>query len=468
MKMRWAWTLPVLSFLALQGARLALAQGYAGAQGYPGGPPGPMGVQMAPLYMPGMPAGYMAPGQPGLLPDAYGAYGTAAAGPNMSCTAAAGPDMSCTAAARPDMLGGCGYCGGMGCDACGGGHGLFGHGDGCGGLANGLLGDVFGLVAPYPDGGCAAPRWYDFAVDFMHLKREDAGRSADFTSLGIGGPVVLSTSDLDFDGESSFRFSAMLQVGPGNNLEFTYFGLFFWDDRAVVRDANDQLFSVFSDFGLIGPGGFTETDNSDLQFIDYESSFDSFEVNWRKRWVSPNCRYQGSWVCGVRYFKLDEDFNYFTQSTANVGPSGVPTMNNNINVHNNMTGFQLGGDLWMCILPGLRVGAEGKAGVYGNRIAVENTIEVNTGADSVVEDMVRNDVSFLGQADVLATYRLNYNWTMRVGYQFLFVEGVALASENFNPVRPQVFDPATPRVATVNDNGNVFYHGWFLGAEFVW
>jgi hypothetical protein len=31
-----------------------------------------------------------------------------------------------------------------------------------------------------------------------------------------------------------------------------------------------------------------------------------------------------------------------------------------------------------------------------------------------------------------------------------------------------VLDAATPRVGTVNDNGNVFYHGWFVGAEFVW
>jgi hypothetical protein len=371
----------------------------------------------------------------------------------------------------PDLMagdgGGCAYCGGMGCDACGGGFG---------GLGNGLLGDVFGLVAPYPDGGCAAVRWYDFSVDFMNLRREDAGRRVDFASLGVNGPIVLDSTDLDFDNEPSFRFSAMFQVGAASSLEFTYFGLFFWDDRATATsdaaNPEDRLFSAFSNFGLSPggvPPGFVETDQSDLQYIDYESSFDSFEVNFRKRWVAPNCRYQGSWLVGIRYFKLDEDFNYFTQSIANqTDPDIIPSLNNNLNVHNNMTGAQIGGDMWTCILPGLRIGGEVKAGVFGNRVAVENTISVNTGAEPNIEDLVSNDVSFLAQADILLTYRLNYNWTVRGGYQFLFVDGVALGPENFNPEAPAILDPASTRSPFLNDNGNVFYHGWTIGAEFMW
>ena len=457
MKMRWAWTLPVLSILAGMAPTVALAQGFdPGQMGNPGGMPMTPYVQG---YMPVMPAGYMGgPAQPGLLPDAYGAYGAAPAGFAEGGAPSMGPDL---------MMGGggCPYCGGMGCDACGGGSVL----------SNGLLGDVFGLVAPYPDGGCAAIRWYDVAVDFMSLRREDAGRRVDFTSLGINGPIVLDSTDLDFDNENSFRFSAMFQWGAGSNIEFTYFGLFFWDDTAVATDPNSQLFSAFSNFGtdpLGPPAGFFETDNSDLQSIDYESSFDSFEVNFRQRWLAPNCRYQGSCLVGVRYFKLDEDFNYFTQSTINQDPGPppgiVPSSNTNINVHNNLAGMQIGGDIWMCILPGLRLGGEGKVGVFGNRIAVENTISVNTGPDPFVEDLVENDVAMVAEGNIFATYRLNYNWTLRGGYTFLFVDGVALAPENFNPEPPAIIDPTSTRVASINDNGNVFYHGWFMGTEFMW
>jgi hypothetical protein len=474
MKMRWAWILPVLSVLALSGAQSAHAQGYG-----PGGmPPGYMPAG----YAPAMPAGYMAgPGQPGLLPDVNGSYGAAPVAPpdagGMGPQALMGGDPSMMGGPMmgggmmgggmhggdPGLMGNCGYCGGMGCDACG---------RGSGGLGNGLLGDVFGLVAPYPDGGCAAVRWYDFSVDFMRLRRENAGRNAVFATDGVNGDPVLSLDDIDLSEESSFRFSAMFQFGPGSSVEFTYFGLFYWDSRATATGA-DSLFSAYSEFGLNPIGGYVETDASDLQYIDYESTFDSFEVNFRQRCMAPNCRYQGSWLAGVRYFKLDEDFNYFTQSPANAGlppDDFTPVSLTNINVHNNLVGAQVGGDLWVCVLPGLRVGGELKAGVYHNHMALDNTIAVNTGALPYLEELTANDVAFVGQADLMMTYRLNYQWTLRAGYQFLFVDGVALAGENFNPVPPPSFapPPGVVRTASINDNGNVFYHGWNLGLEFMW
>jgi hypothetical protein len=69
---------------------------------------------------------------------------------------------------------------------------------------------------------------------------------------------------------------------------------------------------------------------------------------------------------------------------------------------------------------------------------------------------------------LLATYRINYQWTLRAGYQFLFVDGVALATENFNPVAPALNNPFDPREVVINDDGNVFYHGWNAGVEFMW
>ena len=157
MKLRWAWTLPVLSILAWSAPEAAFGQG---PMGYPGGMPMTSHVQG---YIPVMPAGYMGPGgQPGLLPNAYGAYGSApdgmpmgGGGPGMGAMMG-GQDMSGGSSMGPDLtygggmgggMGGCQNCGGMGCGACGGG---LGHGS--------LLGDVFGCIAPYPDGGCAAVR----------------------------------------------------------------------------------------------------------------------------------------------------------------------------------------------------------------------------------------------------------------------------------------------------------------------
>ena len=465
---------------------------------YPQGPmyqQGPYPVQPV-AYM----AGPQAPGQfpAGPMPDVYGSYGSVpteygppgGASPAYNSPAYGPPGYGPEAYGQPmngapgyggpgnggpgnggPMGGPCQYCGGQGCENCRG--GIFGHGkhggDGCW-MPNGLLGDVLGVVAPYPDGGCAAPRWFDFAVDYMNIKRDNTGRNLALTSQGIQGPIVLETDDLDFGGyRSGFRFTAAMQLAAANSLEFNYFGQLNYASTATVRSPNDQLFSVFSQFGLFPPFGFQDTDFSDFQQIQYTSEFDSFEINTRYRWMAPNCRYQGSWTLGVRHFILDEKFRYNTASSFNgfVTPDGPMAARAQFDVDttNNLTGIQIGTDLWICLLPGLRAGGEIQAGVYGNHINSNFTYGSNVVASDYIERLNTNDVSFIGQANLLATYRINYQWTLRGGYQFLFVEGVALAPENFNTI-PPLLNP--PRPTFIDDDGNVFYHGWNVGLEFMW
>jgi len=381
-----------------------------------------------------------------------------------------GPTMMGPGMGDPSMMGG----GMMGGECPPGGEG---YGDGYGGRAghNGLLGDVLGIILPYPDGGCAAPRWYDFDIGVISLTREDAGFVTPFASAGVGGPIVLDTSALDFHQSTSFKFSAMMQWGPGSNIEFTFFGLFGWQSSAAVNDPTNLLFSPFSQFGNNPLNGFVETDGAFNATIDYFSSFDSYEVNYRQRWQSPNCRYQGSWLAGVRYFQLDENFNYTTRVAGALPADPATVVRTNVNTNNCMTGVQIGGDLWMCLLPGLRVGGEGKFAVLGNHANIDNTISVRSAAAPLnfTDGNVVGDVSFLGDLAVYATYRINYNWTAKLGYQALYLEGAALAPENFNASPPAIFTPTVAgpvpvRQAIARENGNVFYHGWTATVEFMW
>lgn len=449
MKMRWAWMMPVMTMVALM-----LADSPARGQGYapPGYAPSPYGAVQA--YDPGAAAMYAHPAMMAAYAGPGGDGSVLAPGEPMPMPGAGGPMMmgSPSDAYAEDFGNGmCPHCRGLGCLHCGG--------------RGGLLGDVLGITGPYDDGGCCAPRWYDFAVDFMLLTRDTVDRGVDLTSEGVGGPIVLSTDQLDFDEAAGFRFSGMFQVTAGGSVEFTYYGTFHWHKSATVSSDTDSLFSVVSDFGQNPPGGFAETDNSSFQRIDYSSTFDNFEINFRRRWIAPNCRYQGSWLAGVRYFKLDEDFQYITVNTTN----GIADFD--VNTNNSLTGFQAGGDLWLCVVPGLRVGGEFKAGIFGNHASQGTTITATSLALPFNESMTVNDVAFVSNLDLMMLYRLNYNWTFKLGYQFLFVDGVALASENFNPTPPAVFAGVPGdliRSESINDNGNVFYHGLMIGAEFLW
>ncbi len=457
MKMRWAF-LPVLMTIAsYMGLSSAYGQGYAPGN-MPGGEPpmympagyspgammgGPQG--MPPGQMPGMmQPGMMGPGMPvGYAQDG----GLEAPGGSLPPEAYSGPVEN-----GMPMMGG-EY--GQPCDTCGPGR-RFGGG--------GLLGDLIGLVGPDGAGGCAAPRWFDINVDFMLLKRDRVSRLTEFSSNGIAGPVVLDSNDLKFYEAPGFRFQSMLQMGAGSDIEFTYFGTFSWNSHATVN-GNGTLFSAMSQYGTLPFNGFSETDNGDRHEINYKTTFDNFEVNYRNRWLAPNSRYQGSWLVGVRYFSLNEKLNYDTFSSINSAQ-----MNYYDHVLNNLTGAQIGGDMWICLLPGLRIGGELKAGVYGNH-AISNTTITGTSLPGGYQERLKsNDVAFIGDGQLLATYKVNQQWTLKLGYQFLVADGVALAIENFNATPPAVFfpPPGVNRTPSINDNGSVLYHGMVAGAEWMW
>ena len=298
------------------------------------GQPGMMPAQMMPAQMAMGPA-----------PDVYGAYGYMPvnyAGPEAAMPGYGGapgypmpgampgyggPDMGMQGYGQPmngdqgygggpgyegqgGMDGACPYCGGQGCDMCGGIFGHHGHhGDGTW-LPNGLLGDIFGCIAPYPDGGCAAVRWYDFAVDYMMLKRDNTGRSQTVHFAWVSAA------------RSCFRqtisISAATSRASGSRRRSRSAQPTAWSSRTSVSSTTRRrrrslgrrqfvldLQQLWSRWRF--RQAFPEFDQANFQQINYQSTFDSFEVNWRHRWMAPNCRYQGSWTLGVRHFILDEN-----------------------------------------------------------------------------------------------------------------------------------------------------------------
>ena len=468
--------------------------GLAGSMPLPGANASPMYQTGQPFYagqqgiiMPPPQAMYNMPAPAGYGPSAYGAmpYGAGAPmqqgwGVQPASYAPPQPFPSADGMAMPagyEMGAGYGGYAGGGCDSCGG-YGCAA----CSGYGGSTFGDrLIARLLPYAEGGQCAPRWYDATLDAMFLTRENAGRNIDFSSDGINGNPLLSTNDLDFQEELGFRFTGAHQIFAGATAEFTYFGLFNWDTAAVNRPAQfpNDIYSVLSQFGLDRFGGFDETDAAFQHSLSYSSTIDNFELNIRKRFTAPNCRLQYSWLAGVRYVYLLEDFGYNTiggdDDLVTPGLQSRGSMNYNVRARNSLTGFQVGGDGWLNLTPGVNIGADIKAGVYGN-YAVQNTNVLATtttpaAATTFNESVHANDVAFVGDANFYFNWRLGPHWTIRAGYNFLFIDGVALGSENFNTAPPNILSGGVStqtRVPTINDNGNAFYHGGFGGVEYMW
>jgi hypothetical protein len=398
-----------------------------------------------------------------VAPVAYGRPGTAAV--DAAGAWAGGPPMVMPAQHAESMYGG--PVGNEGCY----GPEFYDYGAYSDGV---VAGWIRGLL-PYTEGGRCAPRWYDIALDGMFLKREEIGDNVGFTANArFAGPpnvpsIVLSTNDLDYDEEIGFRFNAAVIAGPGSSIEFTYFGLFDWTSTASVTDPTNNLFSIYTNYGF--PTLRDEVDQAQFHSINATSTLDNFELNIRRRWTGPNCRLQGSYLAGVRYVYLLDELAYHTIGRNDPG-TGQPIgrSDTQVDVQNSLTGFQAGGDLWATILPGVSVGGDLKAGVYGNYAKYNTSVFASTTPPAappapVLEEAKNNDIAVVAEANAMVVYRVGPNLTLRGGYSFLYLENVALAMDNFNPTNPFV---APRAVRPVVNNGNVFYHGGFAGLEWMW
>jgi hypothetical protein len=247
------------------------------------------------------------------------------------------------------------------------------------------------------------------------------------------------------------------------NLEFTYYGLIQHHDSVQVTDPNNNLYSALSQFGTVPYGGFLEDGGAAYMRQEISSTFDNYEGNYRRHWQGPDCRFQGSWLLGVRCFQYNEKFDFISVNTVNAAQ-----LRYHVNAVNTLVGAQTGGDLWLCIIPGLRLGTEGKVGVYGNNASQHTALTATSLGVPYTETASSNDVAFVGDASVYLTYRISYQFNLKVGYNFLFVDGLALGAENFNAAPPNTFMMGSNRVASLNDNGNVFYSGASVGFEYNW
>ena len=359
---------------------------------------------------------------------------------------------------------------------------------------------------PYGGGGFAdyggvecGPSWYDFSVEGMYLDRRISGKSdIDLISDNPGNTavIVLSASDADFEFEAGIRATLRYQLNATDSIEGVYVDGLDWESTVTVNDSDiggdmNDLFSVFSQFGQVPIGGFEETDATETASLTYRSNLESVEFNFRRGWISRNARIHGSWIGGLRYLRLNEQFSHAihwvdVQTMGTTTTTSTNLFNYDINTRNDLLGFQGGAKVGWCLMPGLIAHSQIKAGVYGNK-ASQNSRLVNTVTTLVstptmasssiattldVPESAKDDViSFATDASAWMTWQLHPLVKIRCGYEVWFMQGLALGPDNFNTSPPAEFTPTptTPaRQVFLDDQGEVLYHGARLGLEVGW
>lgn len=380
----------------------------------------------------------------------------------------------------PSMMGGpppCPECGGP-CSGCGGSHcDVFGRN------AFGLISHVQGCFSslpfslrPYGEGGIATQRWYDVSFDVIGLQRTTGADTFNTSSIGINtGNFVLGSNSVPLDGlNAGFQTQLNIAVGPGSNLEVLYFGLDDWEQTATVtRPAPGDLYSFISNFGLVPPGGFDDSDRSLQHSLSYQSELHNGELSFRRRWAEPYGFFQGSFLTGVRYLDLDERSTFSAAGLNNngAGNNGPRFFDYTVNTSNSLVGWQVGGDLWYNWIPGVKVGCELKTGIYNNRAQQRSRLFANSlpglGIPEINESLLGNTHAYVTQLSPQVVYRISYSVALRASYQVIWIDNVALAANNFNSTPPALFF-GNGRVPTISNKSDIVYNGFTVGAELTW
>lgn len=359
----------------------------------------------------------------------------------------------------------CIFCRGGGCSACQ----LLGRGY--------LLGALNSL-RPYTEGGLCAQRWYDVSLGALFLGHTSGNGGEALTTLGVGpgGQTVLSLGDAadGDDIEAGLRFSVAMIFGAGGNLEGTYMGGNEWSSRAEVRDPSAGLFSTISDFGTDPIGGFDDTDRSIRQRIETESEFHSAEINYRRRLVGPYCRFQGSWLVGLRYVQFESGLRYSTLGeNDNTVNANLPRFfSSDDEVKNNLFGPQAGFDLWWNASPGISLGIGSKFAWVQNdidrrTIFQSNSLDPIATPGAVVLNNDDRDTTVFGDFEFKLAYRLSRSWTFRSSYYLLVADDIAFGS--FDREAARDFVTVSSSISTPDDQvSSLVVQGFSFGGEYLW
>jgi hypothetical protein len=324
---------------------------------------------------------------------------------------------------------------------------------------------------PWADyGGCSfpdqsGPHYFDIALMSVFLTPDRLFKDVQpFASAGITGDRFLDPNRDFNDYEAGFSIAGRYDLGPLSLLEATYMGLYDIGFNETVKslDVSPSPFgldSVFTQYGL-NPIPGSELDAGSQYTLDYNSTLQSAELSYRRYWVGYNPRISGTFLSGFRYIQLTEDLNF--DAIANIGSALAPVISHgNIlwSATNDLAGAQFGGDAWVTLRQGLRLGAEGKAGIYNNRFFYKHSTALSNFSNVDFAES-GNQVSFAGQSSVDLVADILPSFSLRGGYQVLYMSSLVTVGNNIDPN-----DAASLQVLGTAD---VIYHGFHAGLEYIW
>lgn len=286
---------------------------------------------------------------------------------------------------------------------------------------------------------CFCYRWQIWA-NALFLTRS----SADDMSLAFGPPKegeVTNADEMDFGFRWGPSIGAYYCCNECTSIGAEFFFIDGWNASGTTSGDISVQFPSLVHFPVASDG---------VANYNYASRLYNVEVNARRRtndWFTV--------LAGFRWIELSEDF-------ATTFATGGNTSSYLIDVDNQLWGFQVGalanyrGNGW-------GLDAWGKVGIFANwadQSTYEDLAALAGGTSSVGAS--DQNAAFAGDLGVALVWNMTDRLSARIGYQLLWLEGVALAPDQLDNSNPSI------PLATLDNSGGVFYHGGIVGLEYLW
>ena len=183
-------------------------------------------------------------------------------------------------------------------------------------------------------------------------------------------------------------------------------------------------------------------------------------------------RYSVTTVLGARFMRLDDDFWF--RSDYEDDPGGTPVLGwlaYNSEVDNTLYGAQMGcrGTYRLGCSGCFALHCASTLGIFGNHIEVTQWMDspsgtvryANNGNDDFYVEGEKDDVSFLGEFRLGASYQYNCNCRVYGGWRVIGITGVALPTDQ---IQNAFNSPA--QTAWIHSNGSMLIHGLQAGVEY--
>jgi hypothetical protein len=339
----------------------------------------------------------------------------------------------------------------------------------------------------------SAPRW-TFSAETIVLGRT-GGANQPLVGLLPGGTQFAATqngSALAAETFNSNQFWQGFSAGPkisvtyhddsGYGAEFSYFNIFTQSATKTVGPTNPADWLV-----MYAPGAFWQTQDFPYQGMAWKDSTNlySAEVNGRLD-LSPRVAVLG----GLRWLQLNDtlvgwltpaDRNAPGWKTACLGTNPPPCALSDASwpdpaltyppfwtakTQNNLYGAQIGVDAKLLEVGRFSIDGLIKAGVFDNN--AKQSALVSMAKSLFPTQATTNRAAFVSEAELQLKYQLAKGLALKVGYEALWLDGVALAPGQIRETYTTV-TTAPPAVSAralgVNCGSNVLFQGVTVGLE---